>query len=82
MRVTQDSADDSDPAFSPDSSQIAFHSEREGGGVYVVSALGGQPGCSRQALARPDGDANRAGRNKRAILRCGVLESAWIPDAK
>lgn len=41
MRLTDDPADDSTPDFAPDGSQIAFRSERVGGGVYVVSALGG-----------------------------------------
>ena len=41
-RLTQDPADDESPSFSPDSSRIAFHSYRGGGGIYVVPALGGQ----------------------------------------
>ena len=41
VRVTTDPADDSEPAFSADGSRIAFRSEREGGGIYVVPALGG-----------------------------------------
>src|SRR5262249_51797789 len=36
-----DPADDSTPDFSPDSSQVIFRSERNGGGIYVVPALGG-----------------------------------------
>lgn len=42
IRLTRDPADDTEPAFSPDGTQIAFHSGREGGGIYVVPALGGQ----------------------------------------
>lgn len=41
VRVTADPADDTDPAFSADGGRIAFRSEREGGGIYVVPALGG-----------------------------------------
>jgi Tol biopolymer transport system component len=41
-RVTDDAANDYDPAFSPDATQIAFRSERKGGGIYVVPSLGGE----------------------------------------
>ena len=37
------SADDSQPAFSPDGHTIAFRSEREGGGIYVMGANGESP---------------------------------------
>jgi len=35
--------DDSDPAFSPDGNEIAFRSEREGGGIYVMGVTGELP---------------------------------------
>jgi Tol biopolymer transport system component len=39
--LTKDSsADDTMPAFSPDGSQIAFRSEREGGGMFLMGATG------------------------------------------
>jgi len=35
--------DDSEPAFSPDGSRIAFRSEREGGGIFIMGATGESP---------------------------------------
>jgi Tol biopolymer transport system component/DNA-binding winged helix-turn-helix (wHTH) protein len=41
VNLTQDStADDTQPAFSPDGEQIAFRSERDGGGIFVMGASG------------------------------------------
>ncbi|HEX4965758.1 MAG TPA: protein kinase [Thermoanaerobaculia bacterium] len=34
-------ADDTQPSFSPDGRQIAFRSERDGGGIFLMSARGG-----------------------------------------
>jgi Tol biopolymer transport system component len=41
VRLTDDPADDSEPTFSPDGTQIAFRSEREPAGIYEVPTLGG-----------------------------------------
>ncbi|MCK5573707.1 MAG: PD40 domain-containing protein, partial [Bacteroidetes bacterium] len=41
VNLTADSdVDNCHPAFSPDGSQIAFRSEREGGGIFVMGATG------------------------------------------
>jgi Tol biopolymer transport system component len=41
MNLTEDSTDeDTHPAFSPDGKQIAFRSERDGGGIFVMGATG------------------------------------------
>jgi Tol biopolymer transport system component len=41
INLTADSADaDFQPAFSPDGSRIAFRSEREGGGIFLMGATG------------------------------------------
>ena len=42
VRLTRNTADDVDPSFSADGSQIAFQSSRMDGGIYVVSTLGGE----------------------------------------
>ncbi len=42
-RLTDNPADDLQPRFSPDGSQVVFSSERDGGGIYVVNTLGGEP---------------------------------------
>lgn len=43
VRVTTDAASDLNADFSPDGSRIAFTSLRDGGGIYIVPALGGTP---------------------------------------
>jgi len=41
INLTRDSRDDDfEPAFSPDGAQIAFRSDRNGGGLYVMGATG------------------------------------------
>jgi Tol biopolymer transport system component/predicted Ser/Thr protein kinase len=41
MNLTKDSPDDdTQPAFSPDGERIAFRSERQGGGIFVMGATG------------------------------------------
>jgi Tol biopolymer transport system component len=41
VNLTPDStADDTQPVFSPDGKQIAFHSDRDGGGIFVMGASG------------------------------------------
>jgi Tol biopolymer transport system component len=41
LQLTRDSVDEREPSFSPDGSRIVYRSERDGGGVYIVPALGG-----------------------------------------
>jgi len=41
LRLTTSPALDRMPSFSPDGSRIVFQSTRDGGGIYIVNALGG-----------------------------------------
>ena len=41
LRLTSDPADETDPSFSSDGARVAFRSEKGGGGIYVMPALGG-----------------------------------------
>ena len=40
-RLTINPAEDTDPTIAPDGQSVVFHSERAGGGLYVISAAGG-----------------------------------------
>jgi eukaryotic-like serine/threonine-protein kinase len=60
IQLTHDAVDEFEPTFSPDGSRIAYRSERDGGGIYIMPALGGQearllvPGGRRPRFS-PDG---------------------------
>jgi Tol biopolymer transport system component len=43
VRLTNDKFNDDLPSFSPDGTKIAFRSNRDGGGIYVIPVLSGQP---------------------------------------
>jgi Tol biopolymer transport system component len=44
INLTEDSpSDDTTPAFSPDGERIAFRSEREGGGIFIMGRTGESP---------------------------------------
>ena len=54
IRLTHHPGIDWMPAFSPDSHSIAFRSERDGGGIYMIPSLGG-----KEQLIAPGGYAPR-----------------------
>ncbi len=43
LRLTFDGLGNTTPEFSPDGSEIVFHSSVNGGGIYAVPTFGGQP---------------------------------------
>jgi eukaryotic-like serine/threonine-protein kinase len=53
-RITNRPEDEYEPNFSPDGTRIAYRSDAGGGGIYTISALGGQP-----ALLIPEGRGPR-----------------------
>jgi serine/threonine protein kinase len=53
VRLTKDESNEDYPAFSPDGTKIAFRSERDGGGIYVVPLLGGEPRLLAPQGTRP-----------------------------
>jgi len=67
LRLTTDPADDVYPAWSPDERQIAFFSERGGGGIYLVSPEGG-----------PERKLSDLLTNSRPSWSIHSL--AWVPD--
>ncbi|MBI3695761.1 MAG: PD40 domain-containing protein, partial [Acidobacteria bacterium] len=59
IRLTRHKADDYAPDFSPDGTKIVFRSDRDGGGIYVISTLGAEERKiaeeGRQPRFSPDG---------------------------
>src|SRR5262245_13811570 len=52
-QVTAGLHDDREPAFSPDGRMLAYRSEINGGGIYLIPVRGGRPRLFAQAGRRP-----------------------------
>jgi len=53
-RLTEDAFNATDPDFSPDDSRIVYHSERDGGGIYIMPVSGaGTPQLLAKGGLRP-----------------------------
>lgn len=74
VRITKDASNEDYPFFSADGTKIAFRSDRDGGGIYVVPLLGGEP-----RLLVPQGTRARYSPDGRFILFFpgGTGEGGW-----
>ena len=43
IRLTSDPADETDPSISADGTRVVYRSEKDGGGIYIMPALGVNP---------------------------------------
>jgi Tol biopolymer transport system component len=51
--LTHDDVDADDPTFSPDGTKIAFRSKKDGGGIYLIPVIGGEPSRLTQSGRSP-----------------------------
>ena len=86
IQLTTDEADDREPAFSPDGNRIVYRSDRDGGGIYVVPALGGTPrriadaGFGNNPEFSPDGTAVSYSRVE-FNTENQIFQRAWVVAA-
>ena len=76
VRLTHDPANDLAPAFSTDGTTIAFRSDRDGGGIYLVSALGGQ-----ERFLAPKGNDPRISPSGQEVVYWTGIEGSGDPDS-
>jgi Tol biopolymer transport system component/DNA-binding winged helix-turn-helix (wHTH) protein len=75
VQLTHDTSDAHQPSFSPDSSTIVYRSEREGGGIYLIPAIGGEA-----ALLVPNGRDPRFSPDGKWIAYWVGAASGVAPD--
>ncbi|MFP5247281.1 MAG: protein kinase domain-containing protein, partial [Thermoanaerobaculia bacterium] len=80
-------ANDTQPAFSPDGASIAYRSECDGGGIFIMGATGESArriadGCFNPSWS-PDGKQLVCGTESVTFTptSCGMSSSLWIIDA-
>ncbi len=85
IRLTHDPADETHPSFSPDGTQIAFRSEKDGGGIYVVPALGGDPRLlvagGREPRFSPDGRLVAYWTGREGNYQAGASSRVFVVEA-
>ena len=78
LQLTNDPADESEPNFSPDGMTIVFRSEKDGGGIYIIPAIGGEARLlaskGRQPRFSPDG--------QRVLYWTGMRHTNYRRDRK
>lgn len=79
VQITHGDEDATEPDFSPDGSRIVFRSERNGGGIYIVPALGGG-----ERFVAPKGRRPRFSPDGKSIVYStggrGSSTEVWIVD--
>lgn len=88
VNLTSDSAaDEFDPAVSPDGREVAFRSEREGGGIFVMAAAGGNVRRLSNFCHNPSWSPDQASivcATERVVVQTSrlALSPLWILDVR